>query len=150
MYRYSLFFYIKCTWSLLIRVITRTMIKNTMLWNLDMPTSAEQRENEAWGNLDIPVKMRSEGQYVTPPCQKQSQIYLFDAKYTRKFWLWIKHSDNLYDRWPAFFRRVKCPMGRVSIRIKCPTMWSRTGVKCPGVARGGDDRAWNWLIHKGG
>ena len=37
----------------------------------------------------------------------------------------------------AFFRRVKCLMGRVSIRVKCPTMRSQTGVKCRGVARGG-------------
>ena len=50
------------------------------------------------------------------------------------------------DRWPAFFRRVKCPMGRVSIRVKCPTMWSWTGSNSRELP-GGDDRAWNWLIH---
>ena len=33
-------------------------------------------------------------------------------------------------------------------RVKCPTMWSWTVVKCPGLpGGGGDDRAWNWLIH---
>ena len=52
-----------------------------------------------------------------------------------------------HDRWPAFFRWVKCPMGRASIRVKCPTMWSWTGSNARGLP-GGDDRAWNWLIHK--
>ena len=47
-----------------------------------------------------------------------------------------------------FGTKVKCSTGRASFLVKFPTVRSLTRVKCPGIARGGDGRFWNWLVHQ--
>ena len=36
---------------------------------------------------------------------------------------------------------------RFDTKFKCPTGRASFWVKCPGIARGGDGRFWNWLVH---
>ena len=46
-----------------------------------------------------------------------------------------------------FDTKFKCPTRRASFWVKFPTERSLTWVKCPGIAREGHGRFWNWLVH---
>ena len=68
-----------------------------------------------------------------------------------------KPTWNRQEQWPVnadadadrrFDTKVKCPTWRASFWVKFPTVQSLTRVECLGIARGGDGRFWNWLVHK--
>ena len=111
----------------------------------------------AW-SYNVPVNSKTA--YSSPPNANPRVFDLFE-----KFWsksplcCLFRRSNALFNafccRWShhictadrRFDTKVKCPTGQASFWVKFSTVRSLTRVKCPGIARGGDGRFWNWLVH---